>query len=32
MKKYYVCNGNIIINKYFFKYTYTIDNVSSEKK
>lgn len=32
MKKYYVCNGNIIINKYCFKYTYTIDNVSSETK
>jgi len=30
MKKYYVQNGKIIINKYCVKYTYTVNNPNSE--
>lgn len=30
MKKYYVSNGKIVVNKYCVKYTYTVNNGSSE--
>ena len=30
MKKYYVINGKIVINKYCVKYTYTVNSGSSE--
>ena len=32
MKKYYVSSGKIVINKYCVKYTYTVNNSSSETK